>query len=225
VGEAVIAGTLAGKVLRRVCAGAGMPCARAVVRWAKEMPEFGARLRAAREAAGLGLTGRPRVAWCAATGEAICVRLVMGEAMVSILRDADMPGYSTVYRWLAEEAAFREAVALARDLQALRLAELGWEDACSVTPKTAFALRVKLEHLRWYAGKLAPRKYGALKAGEPEGFETAGPRAQAPRLHIEITEFERSKSGQVMAIPPRCEKDEQLYLETYGRPYDGPRGE
>jgi hypothetical protein len=167
VAEAVIAGTAAGKVLAQVCAEDGMPCVRTVVKWAAERPAFGARLRAAREAAGLGLRGRPRLLYCESVGEAICARLCMGEAMVAILRDVEMPGYSTLYRWLKEVPAFAAAVGLARDIQGLRLAELGWEDACAVTPETAFATRVKLEHLRWYAGKLAPRKYGAFKAADP----------------------------------------------------------
>jgi terminase small subunit-like protein len=167
VAAAVVAGTRAGKVLREVCAEPGMPSVRGVVRWAAERPAFGAALRAAREAAGLGLLGGPRFSYCAETGEAICARLCAGEAMVAILRDVEMPGYSTLYRWLRDVPEFREAVGLARDIQGLRLAELGWEDACSVTPETAFAMRVKLEHLRWYAGKLAPKKYGPMKAVEP----------------------------------------------------------
>lgn len=167
VAEAVLAGTRAGRVLAQVCAEPGMPSVRGVVRWAAERPAFGAALRAAREAAGLGLTGGPRFSYCPETAEAICARLCAGEAMVTILRDVEMPGYSTLYRWLKEVPDFREAVGLARDIQGLRLAELGWEEASAVTPETAFALRVKLEHLRWYAGKLSPKKYGPMKAADP----------------------------------------------------------
>jgi hypothetical protein len=36
-----------------------------------------------------------------------------------------------------------------------------------VTPPTAYASEVKLKHLRWYVGKLVPRRYGGLKAAEP----------------------------------------------------------
>jgi hypothetical protein len=228
VGAAVVAGTRAGMVLRQVCAQPGMPCVRTVVKWAAARPKFAAELAAAREAGGLGLRGGARSSWCPETGEAICARLCLGEAMVSILRDVDMPGYSTVFKWLAEVEEFREAVTLAREIQGLRLAELGWEAAQAATPKTAFATRVKLEHLRWYAAKLSPRKYGATLAIAPEGFEAAGgrgaraPAHKPPRLQVEVTEFKLSSSGKVMAIPPRCETDEQLFLETYGRPYDGP---
>ena len=228
VAEAVVAGAREGLVLRQVCARPGMPAVRTVVKWAAERPEFGAALRAAREAAGLGMRGGPRFSYCVEAGEAICARLCLGEAMISILRDVEMPGYSTVYRWLKEVPAFAEAVGLARELQGQRLAEIGWEDACSVTPETAYALKVKLEHLRWYAGKLSPRKYGRVMALPPAGYELADAGRRAPAaaeagdVEIELTQFRVSPSGQVMAIPPSCEKDEDLYLETYGRPYDGP---
>jgi hypothetical protein len=168
VADAIVEGMRAGKVLREVCAAPGMPCERAVVRWAAEWPEFAARLRVARKAGGLRLTGGARSTYCEAVAEAICARLCCGEAMVTILRDVSMPGYSTVFKWLNDVPAFKEAVVLARDIQGLRLAELGWEAACGVTPETAFATRVKLEHLRWYAGKLSPRKYGPVTPAPPE---------------------------------------------------------
>lgn len=181
--EAVIAGTREGKVLRQVCAAPGMPSVRVVVGWTSERPEFGAALRAAREAAGLRLRGGARSTYCAQVAEEICVRLVAGEAVVQVLRDPAMPGYSTFYRWMKEVAEFREAVGLAREIQGQRLAEIGWEEAQAVTPETAFATRVKLEHLRWYAGKLSPRKYGAMKPVEAGGG--AGHRV----LHVYTKKF------------------------------------
>jgi hypothetical protein len=190
-----------------------MPCVRTVVARAAEDPTFGAAMRAAREAAGLGLTGRPRLAYCAATGEAICERLCAGEAMVSVLRDVEMPGYSTVYRWLREEASFREAVAIARDVQGLRLAELGWEDACAVTPETAFATRVKLEHLRWYAGKLAPRKYGAMKAVDPV-------KARHQVMHVYTKNFTCGSDGE----PGRWSEEPAEHLYSMIPVGDGERG-
>jgi hypothetical protein len=225
VRAAVVVGTRAGLVLKEVCAAPGMPSVRAVVGWSRKDPAFAAELRAAREAAGLGVQGGARSSYCAETAEAICARLCLGEAMVSILRDVEMPGYSTVFGWLAEIPEFRAAVALARDIQGLRLAELGWEDACSVTPETAYALRVKLEHLRWYAGKLAPRKYGALAPLPPEGFgwaDAAPDAREPPKLQISVTRFKVSPGGEVMALPPRSETDLALYREIYGREYDGP---
>jgi hypothetical protein len=67
---------------------------------------------------------------------------------------------------------------------------------------------------------LPPEGYALADAGR--GGRAAAASLEAPRLQISVTNFERSKSGQVMAIPPRSQRDEDLYLETYGRAYDGP---
>ncbi|MGZ6049316.1 MAG: terminase small subunit-like protein, partial [Phenylobacterium sp.] len=97
------------------------------------------------------------------TANAICTRLCLGERVKDIMADPDMPGYSTYFRWQKDFPEFRRAVAMAREICALRIAEEGWEDACAVTPANAFATRVKLEHLRWYAGKLSPKRYGPVR--------------------------------------------------------------
>ncbi len=57
-----------------------------------------------------------------AVGDAICLRLIDGESVRGICRDASMPHVATVMRWLAGEAtqfvAFRERYARAREAQA-----------------------------------------------------------------------------------------------------------
>ena len=222
IGAAVIAGTRAGRTLAEVCVGPEMPTTRSVVRWCAQRPAFRREMRLAREAAGLGFGRGLPSTYDRETAQAICARLCVGERVKDIMADPDMPGYSTFFRWQNSFAEFREAVTLAREISALRLAEEGWDDACAVTPATAFATRVTLEHLRGSAGKRAPTTYGTIKAVAAEGLEAGGRGGKPARLQISITNFERSKSGQVMAIPPRNEKDEQLYLETYGRAYDGP---
>ncbi|HLZ74836.1 hypothetical protein [Phenylobacterium sp.] len=163
VGEAVIAGTRAGHTLAEVCAGPGMPTTRSVVRWSQQKPAFGAAMRAAREAAGLGFGHGLPSTYDTETAEAICARLCVGERVKDIMADPDMPGYSTYFRWQKDIPEFRRAVAMAREISALRLAEEGWEAACEVTPETAFATKVMLEHLRWYAGKLSPKRYGPVR--------------------------------------------------------------
>jgi hypothetical protein len=39
----------------------------------------------------------------------------------------------------------------------------GFEMAQAITPKTAYASEVKLRWLRWYVGKLGPRRFGNMK--------------------------------------------------------------
>jgi hypothetical protein len=163
----LVSRTLAGETLRQICAEAGMPSLRGVGHWMEQRAGFAEAMRAARAAAGRSLNGR-KLSYCPATAEAIFERLCEGEAMVRICADADMPVASTVYRWLAAEPEFAEAVALARDIQADRAVAEGLELARAVTPKTARACEVQLRQLRWTAGKLAPRKYGTLRAAEPE---------------------------------------------------------
>jgi hypothetical protein len=214
VAEAVIAGTREGKVLRQVCAAPGMPSVRVVVEWTRARPKFGAALRAAREAAGLRLRGGARSTYCAEVAEEICVRLVAGEAAVAILRDPAMPGYSTFYRWLKEVDEFRSAVGLAREIQGQRLAEIGWEEACAVTPETAFATRVKLEHLRWYAGKLSPRKYGAMRPVE------AGGGTGHDVTHVYVKKFVMGEGGE----PGRWSDEPAEHLYSMIPVGDGERG-
>ncbi|THD61519.1 MAG: hypothetical protein E8A49_11090 [Phenylobacterium sp.] len=151
-----------------------MPSPRVVQRWAAQRGSFGRALREAREAAGLNLRGGARSSYDPEVAEAICARLCAGELVKTVMRDPEMPGYSTFYRWLRDVPAFRQAVAMARDIQGLTIAEDGWEDACAVTPETAFATKVKLEHLRWYAAKLAPRKYGPMRPREVGGADGGG---------------------------------------------------
>lgn len=176
LGDEIVRRTARGETLRAICAAEGMPSVRGVVRWTAEQAAFGAAIAEARAAAGRGV-GRPS-SYCRATAEAIFERLCAGEAMVRICEDADMPVASTAYKWLHDIAEFRDAVALAREIQADRLGAEGWEMAGGATPETAYVTDVRLKHLRWYAGKLSPRKYGTVRA--VPAWEAAGWSAPKP---------------------------------------------
>jgi hypothetical protein len=183
----IVVRTAAGESLAAICKDPEMPGKRLVRKWLATRPAFAAAMLEARAVAGRPLRGRES-SYCEVTAQAICVRLCEGEAMRSILAGADMPGYSTVYRWLADQPDFASAVALARQIQGDRLAEQGWEMAQAGTPETARLLDVQLKHLRWYAGKLSPRKYGAFRPFEvyPEDHDENGRK----RLNILIRHFE-----------------------------------
>lgn len=170
VGDEIVRRTGEGETLRAICAGEGMSSVRGVVRWTADRPAFATAMAEARAAAGRGV-GRPS-SYCRATAEAIFERLCTGEAMVRICEDADMPVASTVYKWMHDIAEFRDAVALAREIQADRLGAEGWQMAGGATPETAYVTDVRLKHLRWYAGKLSPRKYGTVRA--VAAWEAAG---------------------------------------------------
>ena len=56
-----------------------------------------------------------------------------------------------------------------------------------------------------------------------EGGAEPGGREGEQATHVKLTYYERAPNGKIVALPPHDEAEEQLYLEAYGRPYDGPR--
>ncbi|MBU1375563.1 MAG: hypothetical protein KKB47_14710 [Alphaproteobacteria bacterium] len=172
-----------GESLRTICADVGMPNRSSVRAWAARTPKVAADLDRARAAAGWhGLGGRQPV-WCEQTAADICTRLAAGETMEQICEDPTMPSRTLVYYWRTRHPAFGEAVMLARQVQAERFCDLGWEIASAVTPGDAYATHVKLTHLRWTAGALAPARFGRFKAvtqaDEAEAELAAPPAAPA----------------------------------------------
>lgn len=96
--------------------------------------------------------------------EAICARILCGEGVVQICRDADMPGERTVYSWLLNNTEFQQMYTRAREVQAERFAEEVVSIADSLdeyaTSEQVQAARLKTDNRKWAAGKLSPRKYG-----------------------------------------------------------------
>jgi hypothetical protein len=111
--------------------------------------------------------------------EAICERLANGESLRTICSDEDMPSQSTVFRWLTAVAEFREQYALAREAQADTLADetltiaddgrndwmekygkdgdqIGW----LVNGEAIGRSKLRVDARKWFASKLAPKKYG-----------------------------------------------------------------
>jgi hypothetical protein len=111
------------------------------------------------------------------TAASICGRLASGEPLVKICRDEEMPGLSTVYRWLGENEKFRDLYARAREDQADTLADeiqaiadepmLGTKTTTKANGDVETVAGDMLEHRRlrvdarkWIASKLKPKKYG-----------------------------------------------------------------
>ncbi|HEY0648714.1 hypothetical protein, partial [Phenylobacterium sp.] len=169
VEDAIVARVAAGESLYAVCLDPAMPSQQTVGKWLKGRgrPGFAARLEEARQAS--GRTFRAAASpFCEATFDAIFERLCLGEGLVAICRDPAMPAASTVYRWMQARGELRDAVALAREIHADRVGELAFEEAMAEgRALPAGVLDARLRHLRWYAGKLAPLKYGTHKAQAP----------------------------------------------------------
>jgi hypothetical protein len=106
----------------------------------------------------------------------ICERLMQGESLVSICSNAKMPTTGMVYRWLNKIEEFRDRYARAREIQADTLADqildisntpvLGittksGKDGVEITEGDMIQhRRLQVDARKWYASKLAPKKYG-----------------------------------------------------------------
>lgn len=103
----------------------------------------------------------------------ICQRLADGESLRAITRDDAMPGMFAVMQWLDRFPDFAQQYARARELQADTLFEMAGEiahDGASDWVMTKRGPEVNQEHIarsrlrvdtiKWQAGKLAPKKYG-----------------------------------------------------------------
>lgn len=136
--------------------------------------------------------GRP-TSFTQEIADSICERLISGDSLRTICDSEDMPGKSTVCRWLATNEAFRDQYARAREMQADILADetldiaddsrndwmekygrdgdqIGWQ----VNQEAIGRSRLRVDARRWYAGKLAPKKYGERVTQEHTG-EGGGP--------------------------------------------------
>lgn len=126
------------------------------------------------------------------TAAAICDRIALGESLRDICKSEDMPGQSTVFRWLDAREDFREQYARARDAQAdfyadeiIKISDDGtndWMERRSEAEKgpgvnTGWVLngehvqrsRLRVDARKWYASKVAPKKYGDKMMNEHSG--------------------------------------------------------
>lgn len=164
--EALCARIEAGELFYRICREPGMPTPQSVRMWARARPEVREKLRAARVASGRPCGGGVSI-WSQATADEVFERLCDGESLTAIGEDPTMPSLWTLFAWRRDRPQFDEAVRLGQRIFAERLADEGWEMALEADPKTAYLTFVRLAHLRWWAGVLAPRTFRA-KAPETE---------------------------------------------------------
>ena len=148
--------------------------------------------------------GRPTI-YSDAIVDAICRRLESGESLRSICEDESMPSRTTVNTWLCDESmeSFRTKYVRAREAQADYLAEeiIAISDEVEVETKfedesvtlalsaTAVARnRLRMDARKWYASKLAPKKYGDRQAvdlnAKVEGVSVS--EEQAKRIAEEV---------------------------------------
>lgn len=90
----------------------------------------------------------------------ICERIAQGESLVAVCKDAEMPDYSSVMRWLDSRPELRETYARARESQADFLADEMLDVARNSSNETYQPDRLRVDALKWRAAKLRPRVYG-----------------------------------------------------------------
>jgi hypothetical protein len=164
----------------------------------------------------------------------ILSRMADGESLRSICQDEDMPCKVTFFRWLMRHQELKEAYIEAREMQADSLfeevLEVGRED-----PQTSKTFdedgnmiservdsgevqhrKLKIDTLKWAAGKLRPKKYGDLTQVQGDvshrHYVAALPArtAKDPAEWAKQVEAERVSNGEIAALPaPAVEPEEE----------------
>ncbi|MGA0607737.1 hypothetical protein ACO2Q0_17230 [Phenylobacterium sp. VNQ135] len=176
-----------GESLAAICREPGMPSRNTVMRWARERPTIRRAIDRARAAAGQFGTGG-RSTYCPVTAQEIFRRVSEGESLSSVCRDPAMPAMSTVTLWRQRRPDFDDAMLLARETQAERLCDTGWDMALGADPETAYVTEVRLRQLRWMTAMMAPRRFGRFKAQEAPG------RPEMPAVGIKVFRLETRRS-------------------------------
>lgn len=112
------------------------------------------------------MTGRPSD-YTPEIADLICLRLSKGESLIKMCLEAEMPGQSTVYQWLQAHPEFAEKYARARERQADYLAE----ETIKIADETQdpAKARLQVDARKWFASKVAPKKYGEKVTQELSG--------------------------------------------------------
>jgi hypothetical protein len=114
-------------------------------------------------------------------GMQICERLVEGETLRKICFDPEMPGRSTIFRWMARNEQFRDyykiAIELHADNQADMALEIASDRAGDYIEKAGKLIpdwenvqrsRLRVDTIKWRTAKLYPKKYS-------DRFQMSGP--------------------------------------------------
>lgn len=115
----------------------------------------------------------------------ICSRMASGESLRAICRPDEFPAESTVRLWALQDIdGFSAQYARARELQADALAEeileisddssndyAETDDGPKLNSEHVQRSRLRVDSRKWFAGKVAPKKYGDKVQQEHSGPE------------------------------------------------------
>lgn len=187
----------AGEGFAEACRDPTMPQRSTVVAWLAADDTLRAMVDEA-EAAAAKLFPRQRAyhRWAPKVAAEVLARIEDGRGLREVCAEPDMPVHSTVTRWLNERPEYAEAYRQARQAQADRLFDLAWRIALEATEENVATSRLKIQTLKWRVGKLAPRKYGPLKAQNPAEDDEGG--AVKTIYAFEVRHFARTPDNQVV---------------------------
>lgn len=133
-------------------------------------------------------TGRPS-SFTDAIAFVICERLGEGESLRKICSDEAMPDKSTIMRWLADRAEFRDQYARAREAQAdywaeeiVEIADTPVEGEKTEESEQGTKVvredmlghrRLQIDTRKWLMARMAPKKYGDKITQEVTGADGA----------------------------------------------------
>ncbi|MBL0318574.1 MAG: terminase small subunit [Alphaproteobacteria bacterium] len=117
--------------------------------------------------------GRP-LAYVAPIADKIIQRMINGECLLKICQDHNMPSRTTVYKWIKENIeGFSDRYAYARELMAdfyaEEILEIADGDPNNDSPEKIMRDKLRIDALKRYVAKIAPRKYGERQTIEHEG--------------------------------------------------------
>lgn len=188
----------AGENMTEVCRDPTMPQRSTLVAWLSANAELGAMVDDAQAQAALSFPQRRRHhRWSAGVAAEVLARIEDGRGLREVCAEPDMPAHCTVTRWLNERPDYAQAYRQARQAQADRLFDLAWRIALEATEAEVATARLKIQTLKWRVGKLAPRKYGPLKAQAPEESEGGGNGA-GPVVRFEVRHFAVTPENRVV---------------------------
>lgn len=135
---------------------------------------------------------RGRIEYSPELASLICERLVSrdGTGKLRALRiicrdDADMPGETTVYKWLGLHDEFAKQYARTREI----LAEMNAGDIIHIadTEDDPNKARIRIDARKWWASKVAPKVYGdkTTVEGNPDN-----PVAVATKIELVIVDHD-----------------------------------
>lgn len=116
-----------------------------------------------------------RFDWSPEVVASLCANIVGGMSIKQAVQEPGAPSEPTVYRKMAADPVFAEAMARARTAQQDHEADACVEMADAATPEDWQVVKLRIWARQWRAAKLAPKRYGDMQKVELSGnVDTVG---------------------------------------------------